>query len=202
MKVSNCYRQRFGRKARKYNKPRPLVDYLKRLKYMNNGLSILDVGSGPFSTIGVPDWPHHRLVLCDILAEEYHEIMQRRGIKPLIPVEKQDMEALTYPDGSFDFVHCRNALDHTKDPRAALREMARVVRPYVNARVCGRVYLRHYPNVGDRNNYTGDHHWNLEVVEGDCRIWNREDEFFISEIFDEDVSVRMDEGMVVCHWTK
>ena len=128
-------------------------------------------------------------------------MMQRRGIKPLIPVEKQNMEALTYPDGAFDFVHCRNALDHTKDARAALREMARVATPYVDARIGGRLYLRHYPNVGDNNNYTGSHYWNLQLFEGDCRVWNREDEFMMSEILPE-VSVHMDDGMIVCHWTK
>jgi SAM-dependent methyltransferase len=38
-------------------------------------------------------------------------------------------EALPFGDGSFDVVVSRSALHHFADPQAALREMARVVRP-------------------------------------------------------------------------
>ena len=39
-----------------------------------------------------------------------------------------DMEQLDYPDNSFDLVVCINALDHTPDAEAALREMMRVAK--------------------------------------------------------------------------
>ena len=188
-KVSNCYRQRFSRKARKFNKPKRLVSYLGR--YVSNGSRILDVGSGPFSTIGT----EADITLCDILAYEYYAMMKRRDIEPVIPVEKQDMANMTYPDESFDLVHCRNALDHMKDPRAALREMARVCKPW------GRIHLRHYPNVGESNNYAGSHYWNLVVFEGDCNIWNREEDFLMSEIL-PDVAVYRRKKMIACNWVK
>lgn len=44
-------------------------------------------------------------------------------------IEKQDMEKLTYPDDSFEIVTCINALDHTKNPRAAIEEMIRICKP-------------------------------------------------------------------------
>lgn len=189
MGVSNCYRQRFSKKAKKFNRERKVVGYLR--EYVRNGARVLDVGSGPFSIIGTKA----DIILCDILAEEYHEMMRVRGITPILPIEKQNMEAMTYPDDTFDLVHCRNSLDHTKDARAALKEMVRVCKPW------GRVHLRHYPNVGERNNYTGAHFWNLMPFEGDCKVWNREEEFLMSEIL-EDVAVFMRKSMVVCNWVK
>jgi ubiquinone/menaquinone biosynthesis C-methylase UbiE len=158
---------------------------------VSNGSRILDVGSGPFSTIGT----EADITLCDLLADEYHAMMKRRDIVPVIPVEKQDMANMSYPDESFDLVHCRNALDHMKDPRGALREMARVCKPG------GRIHLRHYPIVGESNNYTGSHYWNLVVFEGDCNIWNREEDFLMSEIL-PDVAAYRRKKIIECNWVK
>jgi SAM-dependent methyltransferase len=47
-------------------------------------------------------------------------------------VETQDMEKLSYPDDSFDLVVCVNALDHTKNPEAAIKEMIRVSKKWVH----------------------------------------------------------------------
>jgi ubiquinone/menaquinone biosynthesis C-methylase UbiE len=157
---------------------------------------ILDAGSGPFTTLGAEvDDIFVDIVACDILADEYIAMMEARDILPWNLVEQENMECLSYGDGIFDIVHCQNALDHTENPREALKEMLRVCKRD------GWIYLKHYPNVGDRHNYTGSHHWNLCVFEGDCKVWNREEEFLMSEIL-EDVAVFMDKGMVVCNWTK
>jgi SAM-dependent methyltransferase len=40
-----------------------------------------------------------------------------------------DVDALPFPDGSFDLVTSRRALHHFPDPARALAEMARVLRP-------------------------------------------------------------------------
>ena len=53
-----------------------------------------------------------QIVASDLLADEYNEIWKSTNRVILNPVTKQDMEALTYPDNSFDIVHCVNALDH------------------------------------------------------------------------------------------
>ena len=42
---------------------------------------------------------------------------------------RMDAEALTFPDASFDVVFCALGLMYVPDPRQALREMARVLRP-------------------------------------------------------------------------
>jgi ubiquinone/menaquinone biosynthesis C-methylase UbiE len=43
--------------------------------------------------------------------------------------EAGDVEALPYPDASFDLVTCRRAVHHFPDPPRAMAEMARVLRP-------------------------------------------------------------------------
>jgi len=51
-------------------------------------------------------------------------------IKPQSPnVKKCPMEALTYPDNSFDIIFCCHAFEHTERPSDTLREFKRVVKP-------------------------------------------------------------------------
>jgi ubiquinone/menaquinone biosynthesis C-methylase UbiE len=44
-------------------------------------------------------------------------------------LDAQDVLLLSYPDASFDFVHCAGVLHHTTDPARGFRELARVTRP-------------------------------------------------------------------------
>lgn len=55
--------------------------------------------------------------------------MADAGLGSLVQVQVGDACALAFPDGAFDAAHCERVLMHLPDPTAALREMARVVRP-------------------------------------------------------------------------
>jgi SAM-dependent methyltransferase len=55
--------------------------------------------------------------------------MADTGLGSLVKVQVGDACALPFPDGTFDAAHCERVLMHLADPTAALREMARVVRP-------------------------------------------------------------------------
>lgn len=112
----------------KYNKPRPLVDYLLPFIEGKKDVRIADIGSGPFSTIGS--------YLDGVKVEIHHSDNQnftrfwdKYNVNPLILVEYQDMEKLDYPDNHFDIVHCVNALDHTRNAYDAVKEMIRVCMP-------------------------------------------------------------------------
>ena len=48
---------------------------------------------------------------------------------PRVPVRLGNVEALPFGDGSFDFVWSRSVLQHVRRPDAALREIARALRP-------------------------------------------------------------------------
>lgn len=165
------YRRSLARRM-KLNKPRPLQDHLAGLipSHHQGPLKILDAGSAIFSTIGTEHgYLEVELTACDILAGEWNAILKRRGITPHVPVEYQNMEALTYGDCSFHLVHCGNSLDHVRNAPQALRELIRVCKSP------GYVYLSHFRNQGEKQGYHGQHRWNLQrTTEGDCLLWNKE----------------------------
>jgi ubiquinone/menaquinone biosynthesis C-methylase UbiE len=153
------------------NRPRPFPPHLEPMLNGSHEVVVADLGAGPFSLVGtVHDTVKVRVVASDLLADEFNEMLAHAGIVPVVPVEKQDMERLTYDDESFDIVHCVNALDHVEDPRLALEEMHRVCKPG------GSIYLKHFKNTGEANGYGGFHRWNISIVDliGRCLIWNRE----------------------------
>ncbi len=78
-------------------------------------MKILNIGSGPVTLGAIPG------------IEITHADRRDHGEE----VEYQDMENMTYPDNTFDLVVCINALDHTRDARAAIEEMIRVSKKWV-----------------------------------------------------------------------
>ena len=169
------------------------MSYLAELIEATNA-KVLDVGSGPFTTVGT-EQSRIKITACDILADEYKKLLDKSGITWIIPVEKQDMECLKYPDELFDIVHCRNALDHTVNPKDALKEMVRVCKPN------GYVYLSHYPNVGHNNKYEGDHRWNIKLLKNDVQIGNERESFLLSEKLPEHSS-KFENRMITSIWRK
>lgn len=115
-------------RATKCNQLRPLVDYLIPMVGDKKEVKILDVGSGPFAITGqYLDGVKIGITHCD--RKDFTDFWEEFGATPLFPIKYQDMEKLTYPNDSFDIVHCVNALDHTVNALAALKEMLRVVKP-------------------------------------------------------------------------
>jgi SAM-dependent methyltransferase len=114
------------------------------------GQRILDVGCGlrpyPYAT--------H---LADI--EIVHEWRGRRRRVPLggRPFVQCSVEALPFPDGSFDFVHCAHVLEHVRDPARACRELMRVgARGYIE---CPRSWLEYVSSAED-------HRWLVDYEAG------------------------------------
>ena len=177
MKNSNLqfWKEKLPSKAKTFNCVSQLDEYIGEMIGDKKEVNIADLGAGVISTTG-QTWPGVKVNLypSDIMKEEFDEFYQDWGIKRLVPMEKQDMEHLTYPNGFFDIVHCSNALDHCHNPRLAILEMVRV------CKVGGWVYLRHTPNEGERHNYTWQHQWNIEMVGDDCKFWNKKDSFMMS----------------------
>lgn len=116
------------------NQPLPLVDHLVQLVGDKKEVKILDVGSGPFPITGQElDGVDVEVRWCD--QRDFTDFWKELGqeideqVEPLFLIERENMEDLSYSIDYFDIVHCVNALDHTKDARAALEEMLRVVKP-------------------------------------------------------------------------
>ena len=149
----NFWHHYLSQRGAEFTTPRPLVSYLAAL-ITTTPARILDIGSGAASQIG-SCWPGVVVTAADRFAAEYACIWAALGMVPTVPVEAQDMTALTYPSESFDIVHCGNALDHCHDPFRAIREMVRVCKHG------GVVYLRHLLDQGRLARYTGLHQWNI-----------------------------------------
>lgn len=105
-----------------------LIEVLIPLIGDKKEVRIADIGSGSHSRIG------------------YHlegvKVTVHPSDKQIFPThlhypqtEYQDMEKLTYSDNFFDIVYCSNALDHTKNALAAVKEMIRV------CKIGGWVYI-------------------------------------------------------------
>lgn len=61
---------------------------------------------------------------------------------------QMNAERLDFPDASFDHVNCQGVIHHTPDPAAAVREIARVLRPGGTATVSvyyRNIFLRMWP---------------------------------------------------------
>lgn len=153
------YHRRIKELIAEYNRPFPGPYYFTRFfthKHLPE-VKIADLGSGPICTLGTL-WGHIKITIfaSDIQQPEYAKILTKENCTPLVPIEYQDMENLTYPDNFFDLVHCVNAIDHTQNIEKALSEMYRVCKPN------GYIYLRHARNQRRAHRGIG-HFWDAKI---------------------------------------
>jgi ubiquinone/menaquinone biosynthesis C-methylase UbiE len=104
--------------------------------HLRPGQRLLDVGCGPGTithefasivgatgrVIGIDSAP-------EVVEDARHAITEHVAASAPTEFRVGDAEALDFPDNDFDVVHAHQVLQHLGDPVAALREMARVVRP-------------------------------------------------------------------------
>ena len=139
-------------RIKRYNQPLPLVDYLQPFVGDKKEIKIADIASGAFSTIG-SYLPGIDLKIYHCDKSDFVDFWVNRGITPIVSIEVQNMEALTYPDEFFDIVHCQNSLDHTRNAKVAVEEMIRICKPD------GWIYINCSLNQLD----TGwKHYWNVK----------------------------------------
>jgi SAM-dependent methyltransferase len=176
--VLTFYEKKLHWKVQQFNHKFPLNIYFDDMIGNKKEVYLADLGAGMFATTGILWYSCEiRLYPSDILADEYKKILKRHSITPLYPVEKQDMENLTYKDEFFDIVHCVNALDHCKNPLKALKEMYRICKKG------GWIYLRHGLNMGETRRYSGLHQWNIKITKNnDCLFWSKNNKFLLSEV--------------------
>jgi ubiquinone/menaquinone biosynthesis C-methylase UbiE len=183
------YTKKLPWKVKKHNHESYLPDYFGPMIGNKKEVTIAEIGSGMFCTIGSA-WKTSKVKVfpSDILADEFNQILKDNGITPFITIAKENMESLSYPDNFFDITHSCNALDHTADPIKAIREMYRVTKPG------GYIYLRHFVNVGEHEGYSGLHMWNIDINDkGDCVIWNPDKKFLLSDFYSGFKSVKKKE---------
>lgn len=125
------YGQRFWVEA-----PHPLItrDRLREVLAPQPGERVLEIGPGTgYYTLHVADWigEQGRLDIFDLQQEMLDHTMRRAteaGLSNIHPAQG-DARELLYSDAAFDAVYLTTVLGEIPDRDAALREIARVLRP-------------------------------------------------------------------------
>ena len=94
--------------------------------YVSEGGVIADLGGGTGELgAGIAYELGARAVIVDPTVQ----MLQRVDAKPWVSVRRAPAESLPFPDGYFDALVCCDSFHHFADQDAAVREIARVVRP-------------------------------------------------------------------------
>jgi ubiquinone/menaquinone biosynthesis C-methylase UbiE len=125
------YGQRFWVEA-----PHPFItrERLREALAPRPGERVLEVGPGTgYYTLDVAEWlgPDGRLDIFDLQQEMLDHTMRRadeRGLATITPTQG-DARELPYPDDTFDAAFLITVLGEVPDQNAALRELARVLKP-------------------------------------------------------------------------
>lgn len=92
------------------------------------GMKVADVGSGPLPTLLVFDDCERTCI--DHLMDEYRRIgYPLEEYEPTVRFVQAKSESIPLPDGTFDAVISRNALDHVDDFESTAAELIRILRP-------------------------------------------------------------------------
>ncbi|HEY6654210.1 MAG TPA: class I SAM-dependent methyltransferase [Solirubrobacterales bacterium] len=125
------YSQRFWVEA-----PHPLITRarLKEILEPKAGDRILEVGPGTgYYTLDVAEWvkPDGEVEILDLQPEMLDHTMRRAGERGLVNVTptQSDATSMPYEDGTFDAAYLVTVLGEIPDQDAALRELARVLKP-------------------------------------------------------------------------
>jgi protein-L-isoaspartate O-methyltransferase len=116
--------------------PHPLITRgrLRQILDPKPGERILEVGPGTgYYTLDVADWvnPDGEVDILDLQQEMLDHTMGRaeeRGLANVTPT-RSDATAMPYEDGTFDAAYLTAVLGEIPDQDAAVRELARVLRP-------------------------------------------------------------------------
>ena len=136
MNRSEAIRQQFGANAERYtvssyHQASPDLASMVEAAVLDGSERLLDVGTGTGHT-ALAFAPHVREVvaldLTTAMLAQGRSLAEAQGIAN-ISFELGDAMDLAYPDASFDAATCRVCAHHFADPVAAVREMARVLRP-------------------------------------------------------------------------
>lgn len=99
---------------------------------LSRGEAVLDIGCGTGDDVAAMAelvGPEGRAVGVDYSEAMVAEALRRHGDVPGISFRRGDAQALPFDSEVFDACRAERVLIHVQDPDAAVREMARVVRP-------------------------------------------------------------------------
>jgi hypothetical protein len=151
---------------------RPLDSNIENdIKKLTGSIRILDVGAGPVSVAGIASMNpglHITRDCTDPLGDIYTKLLEEQGISSPTYISKpaEELDEVLSPE-SYDYIFCRNALDHSFDCPRAIKSLLSLLKPG------GVMRLRHYENEGIYANYSGFHRWNFMEAGGEGLLFSQ-----------------------------
>lgn len=147
---------------------------------------VLDVGCGmSYCTGNKVNGKEINIRYIDPLASYYNKILDDYK-KDLPRIEFGMIEYLSsfYPDSNASLIVVQNALDHSSNPMKGIEECLRTLK------IGGVLYLKHYVNEAEFENYRGFHKFNVDEQNGKLIIWNRAEVNDVGDIFKKYITIR------------
>lgn len=150
--------------------------YIKGLG--NDKPKIMDVGCALSYMFGnIINGKKHDIIYLDPLAHFYNKILNKYKIeRPRIEFGSFETLSFFFDSDSIDFIHIRNALDHSSDPVGGILQALKVLKKG------GILYLNHFLNEGENEGYRGFHQFNLTEENGDFIVWNKKERTNVTEL--------------------
>ncbi|MBQ7942023.1 MAG: hypothetical protein IJ328_06425 [Muribaculaceae bacterium] len=167
----------------------PGFDAVRFLKESESDVTlpvVLDVGCGmSYCTGNKIDGKELNIRYVDPLAPYYNKILDDYKIDmPHIEFGMVEYLSSFFPKSDVSLIIVQNALDHSANPLKGIRECLG------SLKVGGVLYLKHYINEAEYENYRGFHKFNVDEQDGKLIIWNRTETHDVGEIFKNYVTIR------------
>lgn len=140
------------------------------IRSLDSNPKIIDVGCALSYMFGniINNIPHD-IIYIDPLSVFYNRILDKYKIdRPRIKFGLLESLSILYDNNSIDFIHIRNALDHSQDPFYGIIQCLLVLKKG------GVLYLNHFRNEGENEGYRGFHQNNLDIKNNEFIIWNKD----------------------------
>ena len=113
----------------------------------------------------------------DPLADFYNQILDKKKLSfPRIKAGMVEYLTGTVKKNSISLIIINNALDHSFDPIKGIIEC------FSTLKEGGILYLNHYKDEAEHENYRGFHQYNINCKNGQLLCWNKNNSVNISEL--------------------
>lgn len=154
----------------KYNKEIELNNFdVKLLLCQKENPTIVDVGCGmSFSNGDKLDGKQLNVFYIDPLAPFFNKIIEKKKLDlPKITFGFIEYLSAFLPNKA-SLIIVQNALDHSNNPIKGILECIE------SLEIGGVLYLRHFTNEAETENYRGFHKYNISLENDELVIWNKE----------------------------
>lgn len=169
-----------------------LVQLLRQVEPGAAAYQVLDVGAGPLTSLGkTAPGKAIQVRAVDPLADDYDKLLAEAKAEPPVRTEKcrgEDLDTV-FGENTFHLAHARNCLDHSEDPVRAIEQMMKVTKPL------GYVYMEHWTDEGEAEEYRGLHQWNFRCEDGRFIIWNLKSRTDLGDVLGTRATLECKSGM-------